>query len=1488
MPRETLVEKREKRRDDRWETLKRRVHLLARLDGRLVRLAEGVHVADAKRVSDPDAIVKALRARGTVDRATFERAVTSVRPPVAVTRELLATANRDLRALAATPALAMARDHKRALARFGSIDEAWLKQRRERIDELVLAAARTAPRDPADWFEGVLELAGVVHGAASAAALEQAYLRLTALGAERRRLAQERIDALLQALASGEPPADADLAPLVERLERARELPGRARRTRVLDVLRKAVAWPEAPAEAAAHLAAPIRERSFEDAVREAGRAIVYALPAARDPAFRDKALGMLAFYGLTFPIGEDGVPMLSREDVDRAIAKQAEIGEIAASKVTLAQALAIVELPFKRYVRRRVAEWIAEGVDLALVARACKEGHAEALGRAPNARAARAFAMWATRLVPHYRALGITFELSPELFTHLPRNEDVAVLAVCLMEQAKDGAVEKAPGVDPIAVLDATLGLFQKLPAKAAGILDRLKGTSPGAGRRAFPELAAWLDDDALLDRFVHLTQLAALPAALTKQLKEDFEHADKTARERAHLAALPARHARQEARFATLSASDRTLENVPRKRTKRRFAERIDELLPIAYRRELDGSFREILREAWGISVPSMTQAWRDAVRFWLVVDDNRELLGRLLREAAARPGGDVKLTFASNREWLAKVQGRLAVGAWLAPRRAAIDVEGTRYDLSLEEDPLEVLRMGIPFATCLALDNGSNAASTVLNAIDANKRVLYVRGRDGKVVARKLIAITKELRLVGYNLYVATRGPGEREIRAAVDAMCRALAEEVGAPLAGTGEPEKIHDGFWYDDGTVPWGEDFDVASYCRHLGLAAPPKWFDALATEARGRSAIDAEDVDAALSLLTRWDSGPANVGLGRWLCERLGEQGAVRRAQEHPALVPAILRTLASSGEEGMIRALATATRLDEHSAASALPWLLAAFPPSARLAAAVAELAVRAMRVFPRAGDHGLTHMTMIELPDLLDGVAASFDVLDRVDEAWRRLLENVPECESCHEKAESRVITVVGQLYERQPEPEAVVACLMSRHRTQLAHRAALAIAGKHFLPGGARALARLSTLQPELVAWTNMLAAHLRQHEITEISEAIAKRLPRPAIAPFAALGELLFTIPGIERTLEGWPAVGRPGEKDAADAWDPTPWELAWFRRNRGSRVHHALFEIAARTPGVATRAMELLAKLGDLESLAQLQRRAPEPKELHGGRAPDGPPFKEATTWKSTLECRVAAAAAAAQTGAAREGHLPATLERLDVVDRSLVAIAERTLRDPQTAGLPVRAKACEVIGAWRGGYAWDGLLRSLVAQRDETALRKLLLDRITTSVQLTARNITLLWQVEGIRSVLASVLARSAADDWSARATACERLAATHVPPLDVDGLFEAWALAIVEEGSASTAAETETLDQLRTVLRVAATSASPVKAVALYEELLDDLSASLFVKAVERLPRDRAAALRDAVGKLRFHGERGAARKAWLLATRAAEEPHAPSLDAP
>jgi hypothetical protein len=79
----------------RWETLKRRVQLLARVDGHAILFDDGVHVATPQRVLDADRLVKRLREHGVLDRDTVEKATSNERPPLRVTRELLATAQDD-------------------------------------------------------------------------------------------------------------------------------------------------------------------------------------------------------------------------------------------------------------------------------------------------------------------------------------------------------------------------------------------------------------------------------------------------------------------------------------------------------------------------------------------------------------------------------------------------------------------------------------------------------------------------------------------------------------------------------------------------------------------------------------------------------------------------------------------------------------------------------------------------------------------------------------------------------------------------------------------------------------------------------------------------------------------------------------------------------------------------------------------------------------------------------------------------------------------------------------------------------------------------------------------------------------------------------------------------------------------------------------------------------------------------------------------------
>ncbi|MBX3219925.1 MAG: hypothetical protein KF795_05350 [Labilithrix sp.] len=1478
MPREV---DQERRRDDKLLALKRRVRALAQLDGEVVRLAEGPCLVRARQPRSAKAIVQHLRSRGALDRATLEKNFKLEAPPVAVDARTVAAAHRDLALLSQRPLLTLAAEHRRALARYGTIDEAWLRDRRERVERLASALVAGHSGEPiatpATWFDRVVELVRATRGDRDASALASAAGRVRARASERRAEARGRVDALAASLRSGAAPTDPELAELTERLDAARELPGRARRRRVLDVLRRAARWPDAPADLlAAALGAHQVGDDYADLIEEAGRAMASSLPVVRDPSLREASLELLAELGLVFPIGDDGVPLDGDDgEAPRLLQRLPEVLELAPSGLSLAKALALAKIPMDRPARKKIALWVKEGLELDLVAEAAEKKHVANLARVGDVRAARAYATWATRLSAHYESQGITFSLPPELFVNLPANEDLAVLAMCLMEHVDPKSEGSAPA-DPIAVLDATLALFKKLPAKARGILGSLRGTEAGEGRRQHPELARWLDDDALLDRLAHVARLAG-EAALPRAIREDFEHAERTRGERAHLEKLATRSPPQQGRLDALSRGERTLAGSPRGRTRRRIAERIEQLLPAAYRRELDATFREILRDAWGISAPALTPAWRDAVRFWLIVDDNRTLLGQLLKAASLAPGRDVKRSFPQNHAWIDANRARLDIEAWLAPRRREIVVprdaaspaaepKSARFVLELEEDPLEVLRMGMPFGTCLALDSGCNAASTVLNAIDANKRVLYVRNANGRVVARKLLAISKDARLIGYNLYVSVRGAEERAIRAAVRETCCELARDTGAPLAATGEPAELHEGFWYDDGTVPFDEDVDVAAYTRSLGLPPPPKGYETLGKEAQAWKACETGDVDSALGVLSAYDTGAANRGLGRWIVERLGPRAAEKRAADDSSVFVALARALADEGEYGMLRALDLAVRMPEPIAHHRLSPLLARFPPSPKLGVALVDIGLRAMKRHARTTDHGLAHLTLSELPATFDDVAGALDLLDSVEPAWLHVTRALPSCEGCVATAVECSADVVETIYDRAPDSDVVVAALMSRHRTATAQRAALRVAARHVLPNGDRALTRLATLRPELAASPDGIAALVRQARIDRVTEAIARRAPRPSSPPFEALRDLVLTCADLELVL------GETARVADIDAWAPGPWELAWRRRRSDPELRDGLFARAARAPRTVTRAMEQLALLADLKRLGALEHVKPRAATSHAPRAAKA----DAATHASLRACRATATSLADQVAASERGRVDPDVGTTPHADAGYVDLARRALED-ESGGEASRDAARDVVLRCdaRGVVDFERLLASSVRERldAKTAIR-ILEERPRSS--LPPRIVVDAWQLEEVRDALVRTIAARSGPHWCARVWAAEREAKAR--GLSVEGLLERTALRILEAHDVEDAIEAETLDQLRSIASALAADAAAADLARLYVELDDTPTVAMLLRAVRRQPLTRRAEFREAVGKLELDGDRRRALAAWLEVTRPSE----------
>lgn len=197
-------------------------------------------------------------------------------------------------------------------------------------------------------------------------------------------------------------------------------------------------------------------------------------------------------------------------------------------------------------------------------------------------------------------------------------------------------------------------------------------------------------------------------------------------------------------------------------------------------------------------------------NAVLLALDIRDNRRLLLRLLRAYVAGDQGWAA-RHPANVAFLAGLAARgVDAEAWRAagPRRVRhVAIPGGVVRLRLETDPLAVLQMGNYFDTCLSVGNG-NSFSTVANAAEANKRVVYATDAAGRVIGRKLIGLSAEGGLLGYRLYSTLGGAAYAALDGIVTAYLRAFATRCRLPLADDGSIPPLFAERWYNDGAVPW--------------------------------------------------------------------------------------------------------------------------------------------------------------------------------------------------------------------------------------------------------------------------------------------------------------------------------------------------------------------------------------------------------------------------------------------------------------------------------------------------------------------------------------------------------------------------------------------------------------------------------------------------------------------------------------------------------
>ena len=132
-----------------------------------------------------------------------------------------------------------------------------------------------------------------------------------------------------------------------------------------------------------------------------------------------------------------------------------------------------------------------------------------------------------------------------------------------------------------------------------------------------------------------------------------------------------------------------------------------------------------------------------------------------------------------------------------------------DGGRITLAFESDPLEVMRMGEPFRTCLT-PGDFNFFSAVVNAADVNKRVLFARQPDGVVVGRCLFGLTDEGDVVTFNAYAHAGDWGFERLAAEAAAE---VAQRMGTRVVPSGKVSPLLAGDWYDDGARDLSRRFE---------------------------------------------------------------------------------------------------------------------------------------------------------------------------------------------------------------------------------------------------------------------------------------------------------------------------------------------------------------------------------------------------------------------------------------------------------------------------------------------------------------------------------------------------------------------------------------------------------------------------------------------------------------------------------------------------
>lgn len=649
---------------------------------------------------------------------------------------------------------------------------------------------------------------------------------------ERRRalraLAVLRLDACAAAWAA----TWTDLAPVLERLARKRPLSWDEVRTLRARVTRVAAAAPRAlaPHEVGALLAGPLHDDLIALVARLPDGGAV-TLPAEALIGLHDEVtvassarwLGALV-EGALGALGVDGWPRLWRDVLARTyLAEPARRLPQRAQAIKLGQVMARLLLEDREDVDAvaRQAEVLAATGDV--------EG---TLARLAVVRAAVGLP-WEEGVTVAL-ALGPTLPTFAAVATALAHRPDEDLVAAV-------GALAAALGPGGADVLRALVVADDRARlARAAARLVLAKAWRLPAPALPPQPRASASDDHVRYPAELRpaLAVLDALAAGATAAaiLDETFPPPDATRRE---LAAIEARLAAGHGgdRLARRAANLRARLTTPPPTTPARLA-RLTARLELAIATTRFDRWHAALAVAVdaaiadGFALATAAPPWLFDPRYRKVLaglvdldGDIRRLARELLVARTGPPPWDLR-DRPWNRRWLTRMAARgVDLGPWLdgiGPRAAGTGVG--RLTLTLEDDPLEVLRMGEHYRTCLS-PGDVNYFAAVVNAADVNKRVIYGRTDDGQVLARCLIGLTDTGGIVTFNCY----SHGRLGTATEVAAFIAELAARMGAVVVPRGEIRPLATGRWYDDGprdlTGAYGFLADASPFRTQLATIA---------------------------------------------------------------------------------------------------------------------------------------------------------------------------------------------------------------------------------------------------------------------------------------------------------------------------------------------------------------------------------------------------------------------------------------------------------------------------------------------------------------------------------------------------------------------------------------------------------------------------------------------------------------------------------------